>query len=64
LFAGFATEDRRDEGLALGIEYYRRIGESFSVGAIAEHTFGDFDANVYIVGFAYRAGTGMSPPEI
>jgi len=56
LFIGVTHEGRRDNGLALGIEYERRLNESFGVGIVAEHTFGDLDFWVYAVPFAYHTG--------
>ena len=55
-FVGVAHEGRRDNGLALGISYQRLLNESFGIGVIAEHTFGDFDFWVYAVPFVYRTG--------
>ncbi len=55
-FVGVAHEGRRDNGFALGIAYERILNESFGIGVIAEHTFGDFDFWVYAVPFTYRAG--------
>ncbi len=55
LFVG-VTDEGRHEALALGIEYERRLNESFGVGVLAEHTFGDLDFWVYAVPFAYHAG--------
>ena len=52
LFVGGALEDRRDNGLALGIEYERRLSPEFGVGALVERTFGDIDVTVYAVPFA------------
>jgi hypothetical protein len=46
---------RRKNGAALGIAYERILNESFSIGAFAEHTFGEADFTVYAVAFAYRA---------
>ena len=56
LFVGMTSEDRRENGLALGIEYERRVSSRFGIGLLAEHTFGDIDANVYAVPFAYHTG--------
>ena len=53
-FVGAAFEDRRDNGIALGLEYERRLGRSFGVGGLVEHTFGDFDTTVYAVPFAFH----------
>ncbi len=55
LFVG-VTDEGRDEALALGIEYERRLNESFGVGVVAEHAFGDLDFWVYAVPFAYHTG--------
>jgi len=56
LFVGVTHEGRRNTDLALGIEYERRLNESFGVGVLAEHTFGDLDFWVYAVPFAYHTG--------
>jgi len=56
LFAGVAHKGARDNGLALGIEYEHRLNARFGIGALAEHTFGDLDAWVYAVPFAYHRG--------
>ena len=56
LFVGVTQEERRESGVALGIAYERLLNESFSVGVIAEHTFGDLDFWVYAVPFGYRTG--------
>lgn len=53
-FVGVAVDDRRDNGLALGIEYEKRFSETFGVGGVAEYTFGDFDVWVFAVPFAYH----------
>lgn len=55
-FVGGAFEGIRDGGLALGIEYERRLNENWGVGAIAEHTFGDIDAWVYAIPVAFHNG--------
>ena len=56
VFVGVTHEGQRHNGLALGIEYERRLNESFGVGIVAEHTFGDLDFWVYAVPFAYHTG--------
>ena len=53
-FVGVAFEGSRDEGLALGIEYERRLNARWGVGGVVEHTFGDIDAWVFAVPFAYH----------
>ena len=54
VFVGVTHEGRRDNGAALGIGYERILNESFAVGVLAEHTFGDADLWVYAVPFSYR----------
>ena len=54
VFVGVAFEDRRDNGVALGLEYERRLSRVFGVGALVEHTFGDIDTTVYAVPFAFH----------
>jgi len=56
LFVGVTYEGSSENDLALGIEYERRLNESFGVGVLAEHTFGDLDFWVYAVPFAYHTG--------
>ncbi len=56
LFVGVTHEGSRENDLALGIEYERRLNESFGVGALVEHTFGDLDFCVYAVPVAYHTG--------
>jgi hypothetical protein len=53
-FAGVTHAGRRKNGVALGVAYERLLNESFGIGVIAEHTFGDADFTVYAVPFAYR----------
>jgi hypothetical protein len=53
VFAGL-THERRENGLALGVDYARRLNESFSIGAYAERTWGDFNFDVYGVSIAYH----------
>ena len=54
LFAGVTHNGRRKNGAALGVAYERLLNESFGLGVIAEHTFGDADFTVYAVALAYR----------
>ncbi len=56
MFVGITSESRREKGIALGIEYERRLNKSFGIGLVAEHTFGDLDFWVYAVPFAYHTG--------
>jgi hypothetical protein len=53
-FAGVTHAGRRKNGAALGVGYERLLNESFGIGVLAEHTFGDADFTVYAVAFAYR----------
>ena len=52
--AGFVglTHERRENGLALGVEYKRRITPGFGIGLLAERTWGDFDFWVFAVPFS------------
>lgn len=58
VFVGFATENEgvREDGLALGLEYEHRFNESFGIGGVIEHTWGDIDAWVFAIPFAYHNG--------
>jgi hypothetical protein len=49
------TEEGREEGFAVGIEYERRLNKSFGIGLLAERT-GELDLNVYAIPFAFHAG--------
>lgn len=53
-FVGATHAGRRENGAALGVAYERLVNDSFAIGVIAEHTFGDADFTVYAVAFAYR----------
>lgn len=55
LFLG-ATLEEHEEALAVGLEYERRIGEAFGIGAVVEYTAGDIDSWVYAVPLALHAG--------
>ena len=59
-FLGGATEQRRDKGAALGIEYERRLGQSWGIGLVAERTYGDFDVDVFVLPFAFHSGPWKS----
>lgn len=56
LFVGITDEDRRETGLALGIEGSHFFTESVGVGGVLEYTFGDIDALVGLVAPMYRSG--------
>jgi hypothetical protein len=53
-FVGVTHAGRRENGAALGVGYERLLNESFGIGVLAEHTFGDADFTVYAVAFTYR----------
>lgn len=53
LFVGLTGESRRENGLALGAEYTRRLTESFGIGAIVERTAGDLDFWLAAVSFGW-----------
>lgn len=70
VFIGMAKEGHRDEGLALGIEYEYRFNQRFGLGALAEHTFGDFNswvfafpAAVHLKQWKFYAGPGIEHRE-
>jgi hypothetical protein len=54
VFTGLAHGGRRKNEPALGVEYERRINESFGIGALAEYTFGDADFLVVAVPFIFH----------
>jgi len=56
VFIGIASEERRESGFALGLEYERRLNARFGIGILAEHTFGDIDATVYALPLALHTG--------
>jgi hypothetical protein len=54
VFAGITHGGRRKNEPAIGVEYERRINESFGIGALAEYTFGDADFLVVAVPFLFH----------
>jgi hypothetical protein len=56
LFAGVTFKGHREDEPALGIEYERRLSESFGIGGILEYTDGEHDFWVYAVPVAYHNG--------
>ncbi len=54
IFVGVTHAGRRENAGALGVGYERLLNESFAIGVLAEHTFGDADFWVYAVPFSYR----------
>jgi len=56
-FVGITGEERRENGLSIGVEYERRLNASFGIGAIVgERTFGDIDTWVFAIPFAFHTG--------
>lgn len=53
VFIGLTHEGRRENDFALGLEYVRRLNESFSIGGTLEYTFGDSDFLVAVVPASY-----------
>lgn len=56
VFVGDTTEGQRANGVTLGLEYEYRLNERFGIGAIAEHVWGDFNTNVYVLPVAAHYG--------
>jgi len=56
VFVGVTSEERREKGLALGVEGSHFFTESFGVGGVLEYTFGDIDTLVGAVPLVYRRG--------
>jgi len=50
------TFDGREEEFTIGLEYERRVNQSFGIGAFAEYVSGDLDFWVYGLPFAYHTG--------
>lgn len=56
VFVGITSEDRRDKGLAIGIEGSHFFSESLGIGGVLEYTFGDIEALVGAVPLVFRTG--------
>ncbi len=56
LFGGITSEDRRERALTFGIEYERRLNQSFGLGVVAERATGDLDLWVFAVPIAFHNG--------
>ena len=39
MFVGITSDSRRERGLALGVEYERRLNKSFGIGLVAEYAY-------------------------
>jgi len=55
IFLG-VTDEGREEAPTLGIEYARRINDSFGIGVIAEYAADDVELWVFAVPFVYYNG--------
>ncbi|CAN0604884.1 unnamed protein product, partial [Ectocarpus sp. 12 AP-2014] len=55
VFTGITT-DRRDGGFSLGLEYERRFSANFGVGAVLEHTWGDFNYTIATIPLIAHSG--------
>jgi hypothetical protein len=53
---GMTHGGRRKNAPALGLEYQRRLNDSFGVGGIIEYTGGDAEVWVAVIPFAYHTG--------
>lgn len=56
IFVGITEEERRENGLALGVEGSHYFRPSFGVAGVVEYTFGDIDAWVIVAAPVYRTG--------
>jgi len=56
LFVGGTFEGSEESAVALGIEYERRLNQSFGVGATVEYSFGKLDSLVVVVPLVYHTG--------
>jgi len=69
-FVGGTDEDRRENGLTLGLTYERRFNKTFGIGIEGERVLGDLDFWVLTVPFKYHykkatffAGPGIEIPD-
>ena len=54
VFLGVAGEERRDRAGSVGLEYERRLGETWFVAPALEHAFGDLDFSIVTLSVGYR----------
>ena len=54
VFLGVAGEGRRERAGSVGLEYERRLGESWFIAPALEHTFGDLDFSIVTLSVGYR----------
>ena len=53
-FLGATSEGRRQRASTLGLEYERRLSESWFITPAIEHAFGDFDFSIVALTLGYR----------
>ena len=54
IFLGVTGEGRRQRASTLGLEYERRLSESWFITPAIEHAFGDLDFSIVAVTLGYR----------
>lgn len=54
VFLGVAGEGRRQRAGSVGLEYERRLGETWFVTPALEHAFGDLDFSIVTLSVGYR----------
>ena len=56
VFAGFTGEVRRERSFTLGVDYERRMSESFGFGVLLERASGDRDFWIAAIPFSWHRG--------
>lgn len=54
VFLGVAGEGRRQRAGSVGLEYARRLGETWFIAPGLEHAFGDLDFSIVTLSVGYR----------
>ena len=54
VFLGVAGEGRRQRAGSVGLEYERRLGETWFIAPALEHAFGDLDFSIVTLSVGYR----------
>ena len=54
VFLGVASEGRRQRAGSVGLEYERRLGETWFIAPALEHAFGDLDFSIVTLSVGYR----------
>ena len=54
VFLGVAGEGRRQRAGSVGLEYERRLGETWFIASALEHAFGDLDFSIVALSVGYR----------